>query len=440
MPPEMHFESPNDLRDAIMLFQKSRLSSNEQSCRYPNIMPPNGKFERVRISSGEYLLLPCANDYAYLFRGQGRDYPKNLPTLYRQSKTASELFLQRLKMVEFQIFLQQLPQVQFFELNKYHIDYVGLAQHYGFQTEVIDLTSSIDVALFFAMCDLQKGETEYICKTEDRSYIGYIYCVPTYKLMMQNDQIGETFWGTKISAIGLQPFERPGVQKGFSYWLNGSEELKSLVYSFSYTRKDSETIFLKFSQGKAIWQDDAIAKIARSINDSKQFSYNAFNTCVKKYGDKKTDYRKHLKEEGYILCKSPKYRFSSDVQLVRDEYERDGNMLFQKNIVLRRIVSANGATIRRCLSLHEISTFILLHLIESGCPAPGGYNSGDELGKELETQSIVMRSIDENLRSQTHPDPITGKVTKWMGNWKEELKIDLNKEKQFGVKIVRTGR
>lgn len=50
---------------------------------------------------------------------------------------------------------------------------------------MMDLTSDIDVALFFAMCDIPKGRTEYVCKVENKPYIGYIYCVPTYEFSMK---------------------------------------------------------------------------------------------------------------------------------------------------------------------------------------------------------------------------------------------------------------
>ena len=76
--------------------------------------------------------------------------------------------------MEFKTFLQHLPQLRFFESRNYYIDYVGLAQHYGLQTDMMDLTSDIDVALFFAMCDIPKGRTEYVCKVENKPYIGYI--------------------------------------------------------------------------------------------------------------------------------------------------------------------------------------------------------------------------------------------------------------------------
>ena len=431
----MHFDSPWELKEAVSLFQKSRLSHDELNCKYPSVLPPEGKFERIRVSSGKYILLPIAIDYAYLFRGQGRDYPKNLPTLYRQEKDEFELFIQHLKIMEFRNFLLHLPQLRFFESNNYHIDYVGLAQHYGLQTDMMDLTSDIDVALFFAMCDIPKGGTEYVCKVENKPYIGYIYCVPTYDFSMKHGKLGETFWGTKLSSIGLQPFERPGAQKGFAYRIENGEELKSLVYSFSYTRKDSETIFRKFSYGSTLWQDDALARIARKIDDSRQFSYSAFSSCVKVHGNKRLDYRTILKKGGYNLCNRPNYILPSEVQLIVDDYYKKGDLCYQSKITSREYRTESGIH-KKCLSLNDITPMMMSHLIESGCPAPEGYETENSLEKDQKTQSIAINYTINSGRVQTHPDPVSGKVNKWIGDWRKDLKIDLNKEKQFGVKLV----
>lgn len=434
MPPEMHFDSPKELKEAITLFQQSRLSQSVVECPYPNIQPPKGKFECVKTSKGKRILLPTAIDYAYLFRGQGRDYPQNLPTLYRISKCPEEIFLERLKMTEFRMFLQQLPQIRFFEDRHYIVDYVGLAQHYGFQTDIIDLTSDIDVALFFAMCDFPVGATEYVSKAQDEPYIGYIYCVPTFVSSAKGDALGETFIGTRISAIGLQPFERPGAQKGFSYRLEQGEELKSLVYSFSYTKKDSEDIFRKFSQGKTLWQEDSVAKLARIINGSHQFSFNAFNACIKMYGDKKKVglYRDYLRSHGFVLCKTPDYRLSDEAVALN----KDGKFDYEKDIVSRTINKADG-TRSSCSSLQDITSQMLLQLIESGCPAPKGISTNDNFGLDNESKALVLSSRMPETLTQTHPDADTGKITKWSGDWRSELRVDLNRKKEFEIKVVR---
>ena len=66
---------------------------------------------------------------------------------------APGLFVERVRIAEFRLFLEQFEVTQRFEQNHFLVDYVGLAQHYGLKTDVLDVTNNIDVAMFFAMCD-----------------------------------------------------------------------------------------------------------------------------------------------------------------------------------------------------------------------------------------------------------------------------------------------
>ena len=96
MPPEMHFSSPQDLKDAIFAFSLSRMQeelSNNLLASF--LLPPANKFEKVRNNKGEYILVPTAMDNSYVFRGQTDFFDKCLPTLYRTEKTPEELFIER---------------------------------------------------------------------------------------------------------------------------------------------------------------------------------------------------------------------------------------------------------------------------------------------------------------------------------------------------------
>ena len=67
--------------------------------------PNNDTFEAVCIQEGnpQKILIPAANMYPFLFRGQTKDFGKCLPSLYREEdkQTAPYLFLERLREVEF---------------------------------------------------------------------------------------------------------------------------------------------------------------------------------------------------------------------------------------------------------------------------------------------------------------------------------------------------
>ncbi len=151
VPPEQHYESCNDLLNDIKRYEKTRAYFYQE---HPEIKPPKGKFEVVKDCNGKgFILLPTSMDYGVLYRGQSDYYPKCLPTIYRNQLSEEELFAEQVKIAEFKLYLSQYDITKRFEKAKYNVDYIGLAQHYGLNTGVLDLTSDVEIALFFAMCD-----------------------------------------------------------------------------------------------------------------------------------------------------------------------------------------------------------------------------------------------------------------------------------------------
>lgn len=64
--------------------------------------------------------------------------------------------------------------------------------------------------------------------------------------MTERDNRLKSLFDGKISAIGMQPFYRPGNQRGFGMHLDKGKTLTGLLYSFCYTKEDSERIYRSF--------------------------------------------------------------------------------------------------------------------------------------------------------------------------------------------------
>ena len=231
IPPQQHYDTIGRLKQDMHRYLHARSSEFETG----PFAPPTDKFEIIQASGNSYILLPTASDYAFLFRGQNAFYKDCAPTLYRRRKTPGEIFEQRLKCAEFQLMAEELPAVQYFRQQKFSIDYLGLAQHYGLQTDILDLTVDPDIALFFAMCDYDPRNDRYTAKSQEREYIGYLYAINVFSYTDYSPKKLENLFTSKLKAIGLQPFDRPGNQKAFSLHLDEGEKLKANLYS-SITR------------------------------------------------------------------------------------------------------------------------------------------------------------------------------------------------------------
>lgn len=55
----------------------------------------------------------------------------------------------------------------FFKRHQFVVNEEGLAQHYGLRTEILDLTSNLDVAIFFAICKYNSKTDIYDYFRED---------------------------------------------------------------------------------------------------------------------------------------------------------------------------------------------------------------------------------------------------------------------------------
>lgn len=123
------------------------------------------KFIAVRLSSRDpqrpekFAFKPNLKNRAFLFRGQSGFYDPSTPSLLRKKK--GRFVVENIFYEEFVLALKDHPLIRLFwdgiELcgHRYffEVTYYGLAQHYGFKTRVMDLTSDLDVAKFFAVTD-----------------------------------------------------------------------------------------------------------------------------------------------------------------------------------------------------------------------------------------------------------------------------------------------
>lgn len=276
LPNSSHFDSVLELRNAILkYYDYFKLPYERSDVNTIFFHPEENTFEVLLRKNSEKILIPDSNQYPFLYRGQQIDYVPCLPTLYRNNPTDIQIFIERLRQIEFSFLLEQHPVVKsVFKRNNFRIDNIGLAQHYGLKTLIIDLTNNIDIALFFAMCQYKKDTDCYEPIQFEGIHKAVLHIIVPTLLISSNSGI---FLEDKISVIGLQPFLRPGIQKGFSFSLNRNESLHSFKYSFNYTKGDSEYYYEKFEKGEKLWIKDILADKAKIISSKTNFSLTTFN-------------------------------------------------------------------------------------------------------------------------------------------------------------------
>lgn len=229
------------------------------------------KFIMTRLQSGRYSLKPNLKNRYFLFRGESEFHSPCKPNLFRNSK--KKYFLDSMiygdEMVR--VILSH-PLVQLLDLGvklngsiyRFEMNLYGLLQHYYNKSSLLDLTSDIDVALFFATQKYDWESDKYIPIIDENHEAGIIYY---YKIDVNRD-FQQQLNGEQLSTIGLQVFPRSGKQKGFLYNLNIHSDFNKLpqlkAFRFKHNAKIANEISEHMNSGKMLFPNDILKKHWRS--------------------------------------------------------------------------------------------------------------------------------------------------------------------------------
>lgn len=365
LPKSQHYTNITTLRKEILSYEQTRLFEYEKTNSPLNVIPKD-KFEKVKISKDRFILIPTAIMYSTLYRGQTDKHPDCLPSLRRINLTDDELFLENLKNTEFELLLNTHPVVSgIFTKNGFVVDNLGLAQHYGLKTNMLDLTLDFDIAMFFATCKLDEKTDKYYPQIESEENQGVLYAYSTiYNLLNEN------FLSKELGVIGLQPFKRPAVQKGFSLNLSPKKHFNGVEYTFSYTRKDALHYFELFDKGESLWIKDELADRVKLIKNNKYYSLHGLKVAVRRYAPKGKGvsyYQDYLHRNGYTYKKEEDliWAFSQEDKIrIAEDWDKNENEYFWNSIVRKRMICGGVNFEER--DIKSLTNELLLRHVQGG--------------------------------------------------------------------------
>lgn len=247
----------------------------------PYHTPP--QFEAMTLYDNRMAAAPIP--MSPLWRGESEYHEKCLPSLYRRDWSPLEKLERQIQLEDFRVILQVNPEIKEMEEGGLEVNYNGLAQHYGIETNVLDLTNSFLVAAFFATTTYDSLMDVYrpIVHTVSQ---GVIYFFPSGAFM--NMGIKPPIW-----PIGMEALRRPGEQRGFG--MEMTEEHKDLnkyldghLFRFWHTPQASMKIWEKTNGGGFLFPYDPMTEKVRNIKKYRIYSEGALQKAYEKGNMEKT--------------------------------------------------------------------------------------------------------------------------------------------------------
>lgn len=269
-----------------------------------------------RLMSGRYSLKPNISHSTALFRGESSVHATCKPLFIRNWK--DRCTVENVKRNEFELLLESNPIYRLFRdgiqlTDRFRLrmeNPYGLAMSYGFPTQLLSLTSDIDIASFFAVTEYDEAEHKYKpIDNSDDNKTGIIY---VFNLLAPFGMI------PGLSTIGLQPFARPGLQKEFA--INLPKDMDFAQHSFTvgcvfrHDNTISKRIYEQFQQGEALRpHDDILAGKARQILSGNDVSVAALERNLQQNPtEKRQVIENELKEANVTVSNRSALAFTQD--------------------------------------------------------------------------------------------------------------------------------
>ena len=284
---------------------------------HPGNSPTELLLEQIRVLNvaGTIVSYPFGDALTFgssqhFFRGERAAYDKTVPSLNRKitriSPKDQELYraISHMRIHQFSEFLWNIHITPRWIATLSDINDLALAQHYGFETHLLDLTNDFKTALFFATSRYDAKTDSYYPLTKkdieqsEKTQYGVIFHAPNWTIdyfqpmpnfeskackILMGMESGEIRreadsgdWDGIAFQIGFQPFLRCRAQSGYIFPMYKDvplqENPKFEKLRFKQTQKLSEKIFELMDGGKKVFPYEGLSE-ARPVLTAMQNSW-----------------------------------------------------------------------------------------------------------------------------------------------------------------------
>lgn len=277
-------------------------------------------FEVMTLSDNRIVASPTP--FHPLYRGQSSYYEQCLPSFYRRQWSSLQKMERLVQIEDFKVILDDNPEIKDIVAEGFAVNYIGLAQHYGIETNVIDLTNSFGVAAFFATSDYD-SLTQTYRPVMDTVRKGVIYFMP-----LGIFDFGPTM-DNQVWPIGMEALARPGEQRGFGAYLNKNQDFHSicrLKFFFWQNARASIECQKRFGFGTTLFPYDPMAEKVSVMRKYRIYGKDSVRKVVKENPELGYDYQAavdSLTDAGCRFSDSTPFRYTQhELKYITGNYRK----------------------------------------------------------------------------------------------------------------------
>jgi len=243
---------------------------------------PSEALVTSRAIFGEELIIDPKRGRPFMYRGQTKRYPLCFSVLYRQAQRdewhiKALLGLERVRVAELELLLRAHPFTAVASRHGAWVDWHGLAQHYGIPTSLLDLTTDMRIAAFFAVAQWNNDSQSFAPMTNGTGVF--------YRFDWTAFREG---YSKFFNPVGFGPGLRPARQHAWTFrlqpFINFEDVPHVSAIEFEHSPEASAQVFKWFNNGQWLMPPDCLVNLVAKVRDLPFVTVEAVRHAAKQDG------------------------------------------------------------------------------------------------------------------------------------------------------------
>lgn len=245
------------------------------------------------LGDGTMAAVPLSPGMMY-YRGENRLYDTCKPNLYRY-RDAHEREIWQIRTCDFELYLLETGELKRRAQTGEKVDLLAIAQHYGFPTNMLDVTNDIVVAAYFAT---HRFNPVTMCMEAETEGVGRLRWM--YGLLGMGGE-------HPVRIFGDQYFARPRVQSGFGVVMGEEDDFADFSGHIEFEQSAGMSMAMDqaFDGMGLFFPNEQIDRVAKMIQRENAVTRMGIKRHAEKAGRPAKELEKIVKGRGIHIVDAP---------------------------------------------------------------------------------------------------------------------------------------